>query len=82
MSEQENIAFNAAINFALDEAGGDGLIFLRMWREGDWAGIAKEFPEFDLETTGNIGAIIYQDMVKTVAPQFKDASESRFGQTD
>ena len=51
MSKQtltENDMFNAAINFALDEADGEGLTFLRMWREGDWSGIEIEFPEFDL----------------------------------
>ena len=39
-------AFNAAIDFALDDADGEGVIFLRMWREGDWKGIIEEFPEF------------------------------------
>lgn len=39
--------FNAAINFTLDSGVGlDGLVFLRMWREGDWKGIREEFPEF------------------------------------
>ena len=47
-------AFNAAINFALDDADGDGLIFLKMWREGDWEGISREFPGFDLESTGQV----------------------------
>lgn len=43
-------AFNAAINFALDECLEDGLLFLSMWREGDWNGISEEFPLFDLGT--------------------------------
>ena len=38
-------AFNAAINFAIDLSF-EADIFLRMWREGDWAEIEKEFPEF------------------------------------
>ena len=38
--------FNAAINFALDKAGIDGLVFLGLWREGAWEEISKEFPEF------------------------------------
>ena len=46
----ETEMFNAAINFALDEAD-DGLIFLAMWREGDWKGIEQEFPDFDLNFT-------------------------------
>jgi hypothetical protein len=46
----EGEAFNAAINFALDEADGDGLIFLEMWREGQWQEIAHSFPQFDLTT--------------------------------
>lgn len=50
-------AFNAAINFALDHAEGDGLIFLAMWREGDWEGIAHAFPSFDLETTGQVKVV-------------------------
>lgn len=54
MAEQGNAAFNAAINFALDEADGDGLLFLRLWREGDWEIIAREFPGFNLETTGQV----------------------------
>ena len=41
-------AFNDAINFALDSAGRDGLLFLRFWREGDWEAIKDEFPEFEL----------------------------------
>lgn len=39
-------AFNDAINFALDEAGPEGLTFLAMWREGAWDEIAAEFPVF------------------------------------
>lgn len=39
-------AFNAAIDFALDEAGPDGLMFLECWREGAWPEIAEAFPEF------------------------------------
>lgn len=70
MFDQENIAFNAAINFALDEADGEGLLFLRLWREGDWESIAEEFPEFDLATTGNIGATIRQDVKNKVAPLY------------
>ena len=46
--DQMQSAFNAAIDFAIDEADGEGILFLRMWREGDWDGIAKEFPDFDL----------------------------------
>lgn len=57
MSKDGDMAFNAAINFALDESEGDGLIFLRLWREGDWEGIANEFPRFDLETTGQVGLV-------------------------
>lgn len=48
------IAFNAAINFALDGAEGEGLLFLNLWREGDWESIAREFPDFDLATTGQV----------------------------
>ena len=41
--------FNAAINFAIDGAGWgrDGILFLRLWREGAWDEIAEEFPEFN-----------------------------------
>jgi hypothetical protein len=40
-------AFNAAINFALDDANiGEGILFLELWREGDWQSIRDEFPEF------------------------------------
>jgi hypothetical protein len=40
--------FNSAINFALDGADEEGLLFLRMWREGDWNGIKKEFPGYEI----------------------------------
>ena len=39
--------YNAAINFAIDDAGLEGILFLKLWREGDWPGIAREFPEFN-----------------------------------
>lgn len=45
-SDEIQAAFNAAINFALDEADGEGLLFLEMWREGAWDEIAAEFPSF------------------------------------
>lgn len=51
------MSFNAAINFALDEADGEGLLFLRLWREGDWQAIAAEFPSFELETTGQVKVV-------------------------
>lgn len=46
-------AFNAAIDYACDlnDSPEDGVIFLRMWREGEWQQIAEEFPEFDLSST-------------------------------
>ncbi len=40
--------FNGAIDFALDQAGPEGLLFLRMRREGDWGGIRTEFPGYDI----------------------------------
>lgn len=57
MVEQVSTAFNAAIDFAVDESDGDGLLFLRLWREGDWEAIAREFPAFDLETTGQVKVV-------------------------
>jgi hypothetical protein len=46
-------AFNSAINFALDESedASSAMCFLSMWREGDWEGISKEFPDFDMSAT-------------------------------
>lgn len=39
-------AFNAALYFAVDILGAAGGIeFLRLWREGDFDAIRKEFPE-------------------------------------
>ena len=43
-------AFNAAINYAIDVAKSDAVLFLSMWREGDWEGIKSEFSDFDLKT--------------------------------
>ncbi|MFG1389211.1 hypothetical protein, partial [Xanthobacter versatilis] len=51
--ERLRAAFNAAIDYACDlnDAPEDGVIFLRMWREGEWQQIAEEFPEFDPSST-------------------------------
>lgn len=38
--------FNAAINFAVDQAGYEAATFLRSWREGDWARLDDEWPEW------------------------------------
>ncbi len=47
-------AFNSAINFALSpDANLEGMLFLSLWREGDWEGLAKEFPEFKQQEVGN-----------------------------
>ena len=48
MSNKQVAAFNAAIDFALEEPM--GLAFLSLWREGDWDAIALEWPDFDLDT--------------------------------
>jgi len=37
--------FNAAINFAIDEAD-DCKLFLEAWCEGDWETLEREWPEF------------------------------------
>jgi hypothetical protein len=39
--------FNDAISFALDVAD-DGLLFLRLWREGDWLTLVSEFPDYTI----------------------------------
>lgn len=49
--EADQTAFNAAIDFALDQCGSvEAADFLRAWREGDWDGIREAWPEFDLGT--------------------------------
>ena len=45
--DQIHKLFNAAINFALEDAGPEGLTFLSMWWEGQWDEIDDEFPAFD-----------------------------------
>lgn len=47
MPEDERQQFMAAINFAVDQAGPDAVLFLRLWRDGCWPEIQSEFPEFD-----------------------------------
>lgn len=40
-------AFNGAIDFAIDDYDlTGGIVFLTLWREGNWSGIRDEFPEF------------------------------------
>lgn len=39
--------YNAAIDFALDECDSlNGMVFLDLWRMGDWPAIRAEFPKF------------------------------------
>ncbi len=38
--------YNAAIQYAINE-GFDGITFLRLWNEGAWDVIAREFPDFE-----------------------------------
>ncbi|MDP2129174.1 MAG: hypothetical protein Q8K97_17560 [Pseudohongiella sp.] len=38
--------YNSAIDFAADYCSVSAAAFLRMWRESDWVGIAREFPEY------------------------------------
>jgi len=40
-------AFRAAINFSIDQAGDDAVLFLSLWREGNWDALNREFPEFN-----------------------------------
>lgn len=47
--EDVKCQFNSAINFALDDAEGEAISFLLLWREGDWESIKKEFPTFKFE---------------------------------
>lgn len=37
--------FNLALNFALDVAD-EGIDFLRVWREGGWSTLDREWPEW------------------------------------
>lgn len=49
--EDTRKAFNTAIDFSISvdrEDPGSGIEFLKLWREGRWSEIKKEFPEFDL----------------------------------
>ncbi len=44
---ESDAAFNAAIDFALDEVDSScGRTFLALWRESCWKEINEEFPEF------------------------------------
>lgn len=43
---QMSVEFNAAINYALDKAGPEGLTFLSLWREGAWDEIRENWPDF------------------------------------
>lgn len=51
ISDEIIAAFNAAINFAIDDLPSDGAIhFLVLWREGSWNQIEIEYPTFSLES--------------------------------
>lgn len=41
--------YNAALDYAIDvaeRADMSGILFLSMWREGDWDGLKRDFPDF------------------------------------
>ena len=51
--EAQRCSYNMALQFALEEIDEcDIKYFLTLWNEGSWKEIAKEFPDFDLTTTG------------------------------
>lgn len=53
-------AYNAAIDYAIEQREYSRL-FLTMWREGDWSGISKEFPSFNLSTAAPCGYSVPQN---------------------
>jgi hypothetical protein len=50
--ESMRTAFNSAIEFAISQ-GVEASTFLRCWTHGEWEVLAKEWPEFDLNTVGD-----------------------------
>ena len=56
-------AFNAAIEFTFENRSGEGLEFLDDWRHGEWERIARDWPDFDLHTTGDAHAIAIGERV-------------------
>ena len=62
--------FNDVINFALDNAGDDGLIFLNLWREGDFNAISEVFPDYQIPAHF-IGNLVLSDLKKVASTTFK-----------
>lgn len=62
-TERVTAAFNAAIQFTLKYRHEEGLAFLDDWNHGEWERIARDWPDFNLITTGNPLAIQIADMV-------------------
>lgn len=50
----QNKSFNTAINYTINTARensySDAILFLEMWREGNWDEIKKNFPDFDISS--------------------------------
>ena len=65
-------AFNAAIEFTLKYQHEEGLAFLDDWNHGEWERIARDWPDFDLTTTGNPLAI---QIAERVADEKKEEQE-------
>ena len=76
-AEDTEKAFNAAIEFTLNEDAFDGHEFLRDWKHDEWERIARNWPEFDLTTTGDKLAIEIADRVKAERQAAIRAEEMR-----
>lgn len=75
--EDTEKAFNAAIEFTFKHRTGEGLEFLDDWRHGEWERIARDWPDFDLTTTGDKLAIEIADRVKAETQAAIRAEEMR-----
>jgi len=41
-------AYNAALEFALNQTDDEAVMFLRAWQHGEWDEISEHFPDFNL----------------------------------
>jgi hypothetical protein len=69
-----------AIDYAINDADGEGVLFLKLWQEGDWKSIDEEFSDFEISDELRNPNIV--DRNTTLKIMFKNGDVREYTVTD